>query len=86
MVFSFIIIFLESLTDSTTLYECVGEMIVLQGYIIFYITTFTCYIVLETYFSRTISKYITQNLVVTKDGLPVDLRPIVQRTLYSLTI
>lgn len=75
-----IVIFLEGLIGSTAIYEWVGEMSDLQGYVIFYIMMFIYYIVLETYSSRTIAKYITKTVVVTEDGLPVDLKTIVQRT------
>jgi uncharacterized RDD family membrane protein YckC len=76
----FVTVFLEELAGGAAIYEWTQNMSDLQGYVVFYVTMFTYYIVFETYSSRTIAKYITKTLVVTEDGLPADLKTIVQRT------
>ena len=80
IVLVFVTVFLEELAGGAAIYEWTQSMINLEGYLLFYLVMFTYYIIFEAYFSRTIAKYITKTLVVTEDGLPVDLKTIVQRT------
>ncbi len=79
--FGTMVLLLSMLTGNSSLLEWMGTIGNLEGYLIFILTMILYYTVIESYFSRSVGKYITRTIVVNEDGSKPDSQTILKRTL-----
>ncbi|MGH2664507.1 RDD family protein [Flavobacterium sp.] len=83
-ILAFITVIVSEIFSSTAILEWMQDISDLEGTILFVAIMILYCTLLESYFSRTIGKYITKTMVVLKDGSKPNSQIILKRTLCRI--
>lgn len=80
IVLTFILAIVASVFGNTEILLWLQNISDLEGYLIFFLIMIPYFTLMETFFSRTVAKYITQTMVVLEDGSKPKSDTILKRT------